>query len=93
MGRDERVEHDGYASQDPEDVARQLEDAAALFANVLARLEPADWERVLVYNYPERTERTCDGWPSTRCTRSFTTAPTSTHSSRRRHPQRFATSE
>ncbi len=54
MGRDERVDHDGYASQDPVDVARQLADAAALFANVLARLEPADWERVLVYNYPER---------------------------------------
>lgn len=58
MGREERVEHDGYASQDPADVARQLEDAATLFANVLARLEPADWERVLVYNYPERMERT-----------------------------------
>ena len=39
MGRDERVEHDGYAAQDPEDVARQLEDAAALFANVLDRLD------------------------------------------------------
>jgi hypothetical protein len=57
MGREERVEHDGYASQDPSDVARQLEDAAALFANVLDRLPPADWERVLVYNYPERMER------------------------------------
>ena len=57
MGRDERVEHDGYAAQDPEDVARQLEDAAALFANVLARLEPDDWDRVLVYTYPEVAER------------------------------------
>jgi DinB superfamily len=58
MGREERVEHDGYASQDPANVARQLEDAATLFANVLARLEPPDWERVLVYNYPGRMERT-----------------------------------
>jgi len=57
MGRDERVEHDGYEAQDPEDVARQLEDAAALFANVLARLDPADWERVLVYTYPEVADR------------------------------------
>jgi len=58
MGRDERVEHDGYASQDPSDVARQLDDAATMFANVLARLNLADWERMLVYNYPERMERT-----------------------------------
>ena len=57
MGRDERVEHDGYEAQDLEDVARQLEDAAALFANVLARLDPADWERVLVYTYPEVADR------------------------------------
>ena len=57
MGREERVDHDGYASQDPADVARQLADAAALFANVLDRLPPSDWERVLVYNYPERMER------------------------------------
>ena len=57
MGRDERVEHDGYAEQDPADVARQLTDAAHLFANVLARLGPQDWERTVVYNYPERSER------------------------------------
>jgi DinB superfamily len=40
MGRDERVEHDGYAEQDPDDVARQLTDAAQMFANVLNRLGP-----------------------------------------------------
>jgi hypothetical protein len=34
MGRDERVEHDGYAEQEPEDVARQLAAAAQLFGNV-----------------------------------------------------------
>src|SRR5580704_2444934 len=38
MGRDERVEHDGYVGQDPRDVGRQLTDAAHLFANVLSRL-------------------------------------------------------
>lgn len=58
MGRDERIEHDGYAAQDPADVARQLEDAAAMFANVLARLDSAAWERELVYHYPEREVRT-----------------------------------
>lgn len=57
MGRDERVEHDGYSEQEPTDVARQLGDAAQMFANVLVRLSPSDWERTLLYNYPEPAER------------------------------------
>jgi hypothetical protein len=57
MGRDERVEHDGYAQQHPVDVARQLRDAASLFAGVLARFDDQTWDRTLIYNYPERTER------------------------------------
>jgi len=57
LGRDERVLHDGYADQEPDDVARQLADAAQLFANVLARLCPDDWERMVVYHYPETCER------------------------------------
>ena len=57
MGRDERVDHDGYRSQEPEDVARQLADAAQLFGNVLDRLDAADWMRVVIYPYPEPTER------------------------------------
>jgi DinB superfamily len=57
MGRDERVEHDGYAEQDPHDVARQLTDAARLFAHDLSRLGPADWDRTLMYNYPTTWER------------------------------------
>jgi hypothetical protein len=57
MGRDERVEHDGYADQDPADVARQLGDAAKLFANVLRRLKGSDWDRTVIYNYPVRAER------------------------------------
>ena len=56
MGRDERVDHDGYADQAPDDVARQLMDAARLFANVLSRLGP-DWDRTLHYTYPEPRER------------------------------------
>ena len=58
MGRDERVDYDGYAAQDPADVARQLGDAARLFANVLARLGGADWERTVLYGYPREAERT-----------------------------------
>jgi DinB superfamily len=57
MGRDERVELDGYAGQDPADVARQLRDAAQLFAGDLGRLSPADWDRRLIYTYPYRAER------------------------------------
>jgi DinB superfamily len=58
MGRDERVDHDGYADQAPTDVARQLADAARLFAHVLTRLDTPDWERAIVYNYPEPADRT-----------------------------------
>ena len=57
MGRDERALHDGYAEQQPVDVARQLNDAALMFANVLARLDDAGWERTLIYNYPTPSER------------------------------------
>lgn len=57
MGRDERVEHDGYAEQQAADVARQLSDAALLFANALSRLGPDDWERTAIYGYPAPTER------------------------------------
>jgi hypothetical protein len=51
MGRDARVEHEGYAEQDPHDVARQLVDAASLFGNVLDRLGP-DWDNAMVYSWP-----------------------------------------
>jgi hypothetical protein len=53
-----RVEYDGYAEQQPARVARQLTEAAYLFANVLARLAPKDWERTVLYNYPTRLVRT-----------------------------------
>ena len=56
MSRDERVAFDGYADQDPADVARQLGDAAGLFANVLDRLGD-DWDRTMTYNFPEPTIR------------------------------------
>lgn len=58
MGRDERVEHDGYAGQETDAVARQLADAAHLFANVLDRLDAPSWGRTIVYNFPSPQERT-----------------------------------
>lgn len=57
MGRNERVEHDGYVDQEPENVARQLSDAAQLFSNVLTHLRADDWDRTVVYHYPETQER------------------------------------
>jgi hypothetical protein len=57
MFRDERVGFDGYDEQDPMDVATQLEHAATLFSNALRRLSPADWERTVVYGFPERSVR------------------------------------
>ena len=57
MGRDERAELDGYAEQDPADVARQLDDAARLFASDLNRLGDTDWDRTVIYTYPYRAER------------------------------------
>ena len=36
----------------------QLDEAAFMFANVLARLSPDDWTRTIVYNYPTSSERT-----------------------------------
>lgn len=57
MGRDERVEDDGYANQSPEDVARQLQDAARLLANVLERLDERTWTRTIIYSFPTLKER------------------------------------
>ncbi|GAB3562226.1 DinB family protein [Spelaeicoccus albus] len=58
MGRDERVEHDGYALQNPDGVAAQLRMASALLADDLRLLGDSDWNRLVMYNYPQRTERT-----------------------------------
>src|SRR3954463_8745473 len=48
MGRDERVEHDGYGAQEPSAVAGQAADAATLFANVLDRLDQPAWDRTVI---------------------------------------------
>jgi hypothetical protein len=56
MGR-ERVEFDGWAEQEPADVARQLADAALMLANVLDRLDAQAWKRETVYLYPQRATR------------------------------------
>nr|WP_083466612.1 DinB family protein [Kibdelosporangium sp. MJ126-NF4]CEL17302.1 FIG00829194: hypothetical protein [Kibdelosporangium sp. MJ126-NF4]CTQ91469.1 FIG00829194: hypothetical protein [Kibdelosporangium sp. MJ126-NF4] len=58
MGRDDRVEREGYNEQEPEAVARQVIDSALLFCTVLDRLDEAGWRRKLVYNSPEPVETT-----------------------------------
>ena len=57
MHRDERVALEAYGSTPAADVARQLVDAAALFTNLLDRLDAERWSRTLVYNYPTERER------------------------------------
>lgn len=58
MGRAERVQHDRYAEQSPIDVARQLDDAAAMLAFVFDGLDDAQWARKCIYGYPAPAERT-----------------------------------
>jgi hypothetical protein len=58
MGIAERVEHDGYSEQSIVNVERQVIEAARLFANVLGRLGPEDWERTTVMRGAEPSERT-----------------------------------
>lgn len=58
MSREERAVIEGYGTTSVDDVARQLVDAAALFTNVLDRLDDEGWARTLLYNYPVLRERT-----------------------------------
>jgi hypothetical protein len=57
MYRDERVNFDRYAEQDPEVVAAQLCMAAAMTAHAFSGLDAQQWARPLTYNYPELTRR------------------------------------
>jgi len=60
MGRDERVERDGYNEQDPAEVADALVGAASQLAADLQALDPDGWRRTGVYNWPEVAERTME---------------------------------
>ena len=58
MGRDERAVVDRYNEQDPATVAAELAaNGEALAADVEA-LTPDQLDRTMIYNYPERQERT-----------------------------------
>jgi hypothetical protein len=58
MGRDERVRDDRYAEQSPDDVARQVTEAAGMLAFVFEGLDEAQWAKRCVYGYPAPAERT-----------------------------------
>ena len=57
MGRDERVVEYRYNEQDPIAVADELAAAAEALASDIEAFAPADFERTMIYNYPERVER------------------------------------
>lgn len=57
MGRDERVERDGYNQQDPAAVAAGLVEAAERLASVVEALDDDGWARTAVYNWPRVAER------------------------------------
>ena len=78
MGRDERVTADRYNEQEPTRVVDQLAaNADALAADVEACLDADQLDRTMIYNYPERQERTVLWRSGTRPTRATTTCSTS----------------
>lgn len=60
MGRDERVAWGEYAGLTAADISRQLNDSADALARTLEHLSAAEWQRRVVYNYPQRAERTLE---------------------------------
>jgi hypothetical protein len=57
MYRDERVEVLRYAEQSPGEVGhRELDVAAILVGRVFSELSAEEWQRPLIYNYPEPAE-------------------------------------
>jgi hypothetical protein len=57
MGREARVIELRYNEQDPAVVTEELADAAEAIATDIEAFAPSDWERTMVFNYPERAER------------------------------------
>ena len=57
MGRDERVERDGYNQQDPTVVAAEVVVAADRLADALEALDPVEWQRTGIYTWPTTESR------------------------------------
>ena len=58
MRREERVHELRYNEQDPSDVAGAIDAATTAMAEAFEALTPAERERTVVYQWPERAERT-----------------------------------
>lgn len=58
MGREERVVLDAYNAQDPQTVLAELTAAAAELARAFGSLNPSQWSRTGVYNWPTVESRT-----------------------------------
>ncbi len=58
MYRDERVDLGMYGREDPEELATELEVAAALLVRMVAALSPEQLERTCQYGYPGPSTRT-----------------------------------
>lgn len=52
MGRDSRVDDDGYNEQDISNVAIQVEQASILFVGLLDRIHDPDWDLSVTYLFP-----------------------------------------
>jgi hypothetical protein len=57
MNREERVALARYAEESPAAVADELDFTFGLVATALSGREEADWDRLLLYNYPGPTEQ------------------------------------
>jgi len=53
MYREQRVDFDGYATQEPAAVAHEVAMAIGLIGRAFDRLRDEQWERSLRYNFPE----------------------------------------
>ncbi len=61
MGRDERVQRGEYDALTPDRAATEIGAAAGWLADTWERLNDADWQRPMLYNYPE-SERRSVAW-------------------------------
>ena len=58
MGREERVVRDAYNAQDPQTVLMELTEAANELARDFGALDPSQWSRTGIYNWPTPETRT-----------------------------------
>jgi hypothetical protein len=60
MRRDERVVEERYKDEPPQEVSREINEAAAALGIALESLDDGAWSRTGIYNYPQRRVRTVE---------------------------------